>query len=118
MSHYRLIPLKSAGWHRLGLLAAVGFAPITVMLWAMDAFGGGEIGVQSALIFYACALILVALLSFGLPWAFKGFVVRTHPEGEEDGRERSHRPAGVARAQSATASVHSAAHKKTAANHG
>ncbi|WP_404380434.1 hypothetical protein [Caenispirillum salinarum] len=98
MTHYRLTPLKGAGWHRLGLLAAIAFAPITVMLWTTDAFGGGEIGVQSALIFYGCALVLVALLSFGLGWVFKGFAVRTHAEGEEDERERPHRPAPAAHA--------------------
>lgn len=111
MSHYRLTPLKGSGWHRLGLLAAVAFLPFTVMLWSTGAFGGGAIGIQSALIFYGCSLLLVAVLSFGLSWAFRGFAVRAHAEDEEDEREHRHKPAAR------PTPAHPPAGKKAAAHH-
>lgn len=113
MTHYRLTPLKSSGWHRLGLLTAVAFAPLTVMLWTTNAFGGGEIGVKSGLIFYGCALLVIALLSFGLGWAVKGFAVRTHAEEDEEERDHARRPAAANHA----APAHPPAGKKAAAHH-
>ncbi|GAA0600635.1 hypothetical protein [Caenispirillum bisanense] len=93
MTTYRLTPLRGSGWHRLGLLAAVGFLPVTVMLWSTGAFGGGEIGLTSAVIFYVAALVLTVVFAFGMGWALKGFAVRTHGEdGEEE--ERPHRREG------------------------
>ncbi|EKV29171.1 hypothetical protein C882_0478 [Caenispirillum salinarum AK4] len=114
MTHYRLTPLKPGGWHRLGLLAALGLVPLTVMLWTTDAFGGGEIGVQSALIFLGCGLVLVALLSFGLGWAFRGFAVRTHAEGEDEDRDHG-RPRGTPAPHAVPS--HAPAAKKAAAHH-
>lgn len=114
MIHYRLTPLKGHGWHRLGLLAAIGFAPLTVMLWSMDAFGGGELGVTSAVIFYASSLVLCLLFAFGMAWAMKGFAVRTKAEGEED-EERHGRPAAAHAGPPAGAAGHG--HGKAAAPH-
>lgn len=99
MTQHRLTPFKSHGWHRVGGLAAVAFAPLTVMLWTMDAFGGGEIGLTSALIFYAASLVLCVLLAFGMTWAMKGFAIRVKGEDDEDEDRHARRsgpPAAVA----------------------
>lgn len=91
MTAYRLTPLKGSGWHRLGLLAAVGFLPLTAMLWATDSFGGGQVGITSAAIFYVSGLVLSGLLAFGMAWAMKGFAVRSHADDEGEDGHASHR---------------------------
>ncbi len=113
MTTYRLTPLRGSGWHRLGLLTAVGFLPVTVMLWSFGAFGGGEIGLTSAVIFYVAALVLTVILAFGMGWAMKGFAVRSHGEEGEEG-ERPHRREGPSAAPGHGPAGHAPAHPSAA----
>lgn len=110
---YRLTPLKGSGWHRLGLLSAVAFVPVTAMLWSVDAFGGGTVGISSAAIFYVSALVLSLLLAFGTGWAMRGFAVRTHGDGEGEEHGAAHHreasPAHPPATHAAPAKGHAAA---------
>lgn len=120
MTTHRLTPLKGSGWHRLGLLMAVGFLPVTAMLWTTDSFGGGDVGLTSAVIFYLSALVLSGLLGLAMPWAMKGFAVRAHGDGEEhEEDERPHRreaPGGAAgHGPAGHAPAHGPAHPPAAA---
>jgi len=90
--HFSLV--RSGGWLRLGIAAALGAACGTPMLWALGVFGDGDVAFTRAGVFLFAGAWFGFAVFYCVGWAVRGFVVR-HKEPADDAEEGTpRRPPG------------------------
>ncbi len=90
MSAFRLSPLRSKGWLRLGVLGAVAVIPLTAMQHALGYFSAGEAAIPQAAEYLVAGVVLCLSSGALAAWVARGFAVRVK---EEDEQEEPRRPA-------------------------
>jgi len=89
MSAYRLSPLRTRGWIRLGLIGALAMIPLTVMKHAQGQFAEGQQGLIEAVEYMASGMVLALLAAMGAAWGMRGFAIRVKTDEDEDSRPSS-----------------------------
>ena len=93
MSAFRLSPLRSKGWLRLGLLGSLAMVPLTAMHHALGYFNAGELGLQQAAEYLAAGIFLSMSVTGIAAWVARGFAVRVKEEEDEQDEPRRPTPA-------------------------
>jgi hypothetical protein len=84
--------VRSGGWLRVGVAAALAAGFGTPMLWALGVFGDGDPALQRAMIFMFAGVWFGLSVSYSIGWALRGFLVR-HKEASHDDEDAHRRPA-------------------------
>ena len=106
MSAYRLSPLRTKGWLRLGLLGSVAMLPLTAMMHALGYFSAGEAGLQQAAEYLAAGIFLCMSVCGIAAWVVRGFAVRTHDDAEQEETPHRSTPALAAPHRAAAPAEH------------
>lgn len=88
MPGYRLSPIRSKGWLRVGLAGAAAMVPFTAMEHAQGRFSEGPAGFQQAAEFLASGVAIWLVIGLAMGWVMQGFAVRVKDEDDEESSRR------------------------------